>query len=524
MFTNIWPLSRLVLRRDWLSSLLWLGGMVSLIVGFGNAVPGMYPTEIDLAAMMETMKSPVMVVMMGPVYGTTVGALYANFMLVWSGLILAIMNILLVVRHTRQDEERGRVEVIRSLPVGRLSSLGAALASAAVINAVIALVAGLGLAALGQDTFSLAGSMLFGASVGAVGVAFAVVTAVMCQLSANPRTEQAWSFGLLVLAYVVRGFGDVRSEFVACLSPLGLISRGQAYVRDLWWPVLLTLGVAAVVATVAMYLAARRDIGAGLVAERPGRREAAASLRSPAGLAWRLSAPSLVIWSVAVLALGASYGSVMGDMEAFIASNELFQQMFGDGDPVQFVALLMAIMAIVGAIPALQFVLRARSQEREGFAEAVLARAASRQEQLRGYFVLGLVAAVLMPLFTTIGMWVGSYPVMETPIALGVYLKAGLVYVPAIWCMVGLAMVLIAYLPCYTSAAWVYLGYAGLITYIGAMMRFPAWTAKLSPFGHIPQLPLQEFKPVGVIVLTVLAVVMSVAGFIGYRRRDMVYA
>jgi len=523
MFANLGPLCRLVLRRDWLRSLLWITGLVALMVGFGFAVPGMYPTQADIALILETMKSPTMVVMMGPAYGTTIGALYAAFMVVWSGLILAIMNIFLVVRHTRQDEERGRLEVIRSLPVGRLSSLGAALVSAIVIDAVIAVITGFGLAAVPQDSFTLGGSLLFGVSVGAVGVAFAVVTALMCQLTANPRTAQAWSFGLLILAYLVRGFGDVRSEFLACLSPLGLVVRGQVYVRDLWWPVLVTLGVAAAGAALALALAARRDLGQGLIADRPGRREAAASLRGPAGLAWRLSRSALIVWTVAMLVLGASYGSVMGDMEAFIASNEIFQQMFGDGDPAQFVSLIMEIMAIIGAIPALQFVLRARSQEREGFAEAVLARSVSHDEQLRGYVGLGAVAAVVMPVVTAVGFWLGSHAVMDRPIPLATFLKAALVYVPAIWLMLGLAQVLIAYLPRHTSAAWFYLGYAGFIAYIGAMMRFPDWTAQLSPFGHVPKLPLQDFTAVGLIVMTVLAGALSVAGFVGYSRRDMVY-
>lgn len=527
MFENNWLLFRLMLRRDRLRTIVWLVAVLALVVGFGNVVPGMYPSQPERLMMAETMKNPAMIVMIGPVYDSadyTVGALYANFMALWTAVIMAVMNIFLVVRHTRQDEERGRIEVIRSLPVGRLSNLSAVLTAAFILNLVFALLMGLGLAALGIEGMDFAGSMLFGAAMGAVGLLFAAVTAIFCQLCANPRTAQSLSFAFLVVAYMVRAMGDMQSELLACLSPLGLILRTKTYVENLWWPVFVTLLVGAAAAGIAFWLCGIRDMGEGIVPARPGKRDAAPYLKSAGGLAWRLLRMPFIIWALIVPMLGMAYGSVMGDMESFISTNELFKTIFPDGDPAQFISFLMVIMAILGTIPILQFVLKARSQESRGYAENVLARSVSRYDQLRGYFLIALVAGALMPILNAVGFWAGSYPVMENPIPFTTFLWASMIYIPAIWFMLGVAMLLIAYLPRFSSFAWVYLGYAFFILYIGSIINLPQWLIRLSPYGYVPKLPVEEVNVAAIIALVAIAAGMSALGFIGYHRREMKFS
>jgi ABC-2 type transport system permease protein len=131
-----------------------------------------------------------MIAMMGPVYGVenfTAGAMYANVMLLWVIITAAIMNIFLVVRHTRADEEKGRGDVVRSLPVGRLATLNAAMITAVIVNTVIALGIGLGITVTGVASMGFGGSMLYGASVGLSGLFFAAMAAVVSQISVSSR-------------------------------------------------------------------------------------------------------------------------------------------------------------------------------------------------------------------------------------------------------------------------------------------------------------------------------------------------
>lgn len=524
MFENNMLLCRLIFRRDRLRALIWLIGVLALAVGYASAVPNMYPSPLERLVMAETMKNPAMVAMVGPVYdggGYTIGALYSNYMVLWTAMILSIMNIFFVVRHTRQDEERGRIEVIRSLPTGRLSNLSAVLTTAVIQNLAFALTIGLCLAALGIESMDFAGSMLFGAAMGTVGLLFAAVTAIFCQLCASPRTAQSLSFAFLIIAYMVRAMGDMQSELLACLSPLGLILRTKIYVDNIWWPVAATLAASAIAATLAFWLCGIRDMGEGIVPARPGKRDAAPYLKDAGGLAWRLLRIPFIVWAFVMLMIGAAYGSIMGDIESFISTNELFKMLFPDGDPVRFISFLMVIMAILGTIPILQFILKAQSQERRGYAENVLARSVSRYSQLWGYYLIALIASAFIPFMSAVGFWAGSNPVMQNPIPFATFFQASMVYIPAIWFMLGVAMLLIAYLPGLASFVWAYLGYAFFILYIGSAMKMPEWMERLSPFAYIPRLPHDDFSAAGVIGLTALAAAMSALGFLGYRNRDM---
>ncbi|MDR0221517.1 MAG: hypothetical protein LBI54_08965 [Lachnospiraceae bacterium] len=530
MFDNNLLLCKLILRRDWLRIVLWLVAMATLVVGFGASMSDVIDTSAEgMASMLGMMQNPAMVAMMGPLYLTedgaiTLGSFYATFMLVWSAMFMAVMNIFHVVRHTRHDEEQGRIEVIRSLPVGRMANLSATLTTALLVNVAFALILGGSLGAVGTEGMGMEGGLLFGALIGAAGLAFAVITAVFCQLSANPRTAQALAFATLVVMYGLRGYADLRDvPALNIISPLGLIFQAKNYVEDNWWPVALSLGFSLLIAIVAFMLCGARDMGAGLIPARPGQRDAAPYLRSPAGLAWRLLKTPFIIWAVSITALSVSYGSIMGDIEDFMQSIPALLELSG-GDSLILVSFFMIIMAMMAAIPMLQFFLKARGQESGGFAENVLARAASRYSQLAGYFVLALAAAVFMQLFNCVGFWLSCLAVMEDPIPFGDLFAACMIYTPALLFMLGLAMILNAYLPKRTAFVWFYLGYAFAVIYMGAMIGLPEWLAKLTPFGHIPQLPTEEVTGERLAVLVgmcLASLVMYVVGFVGYRQRDM---
>jgi ABC-2 type transport system permease protein len=113
---------------------------------------------------------------------------------------------------------------------------------------------------------------------------------------------------------------------------------------------------------------------------------------------------------------------------------------------------------------------------------------------------------------------------MDTPFAFSEVLKACMVFMPATLFMLSLAVLLIGYLPRYTSFTYAYLGYAFAAIYLGALMGLPEWLSKLSPFGHIPMLPNDELNTAAIITMLLISaasLVMLVLGFIGYEKRDM---
>ncbi|MCL2014315.1 MAG: hypothetical protein FWG69_04935 [Oscillospiraceae bacterium] len=559
MFKNNWTICRFIIRRDWLRIIFWFFGTTALVVGFGAALPNLFGTEEGRAGMLSMMENPALVAMMGPIYyqngtagieGFTLGAMYSLFMVIWSVMILAVMNIFHVIRHTRQDEEYGRIEVIRSLPVGRLSNLSATLTSAVIINTAFSLLLGLGLSAVNTESMGFAGSMLFGAAMGTIGLVFAAIAAIFCQLCANPRTAAALSFFTLGAAYMLRAVGDMeKNEIISCLSPIGLIYRTRIYTENQWWPVFILLMVTVAISLFAFLLCRARDMGEGIIPARPGKKDAAKYLSSPSGLSWRLLRTPFIVWAVTIPVLSASYGSIMGDVDAFVKAAPPLMQLTG-GSSLKMASFLMVIMSLCSTIPILNFILKARSEEKRGYAENIIARSASRHSQLRGYFVIAIFSCVLMPFLNALGFYAAGSVVMDEPFRFPDVFNTCMVYAPAMIFMLGAAMLLIGYFPKYASFSYGYLGYAFAAIYMGGMMNAPEWLGKLSPFGHIPMLPkveetgqIEVFAADGTLqiipefgsasfsldggdiaalsVMTALAVTMCILGFIGYSKRDM---
>jgi len=529
-FNNTLRLAFFILRRERVISVIWIVLLVAIIAGLAAPMDNVIEPEAR-AVLGITMENPAMVGMMGPVYGLdnyTLGALYSNMMLLFSAMAVAIMNIFLVVRHTRADEELGRYEVLRSLPVGRMANLGATMIFAVDINILISVLTGLGLYLLGDYSMTLGGSMLYGAVMGVTGLVFAAITALFAQLFPTSRSTTSYAFLAMGIFYMMRAAGDINAEWLSLISPLGLVLRAQVYVGNYIWPILILLVVAAAITAVAFRLNSIRDIDQGFIPQKPGRPEAKKSLLSPLGLSKRLVLGSVIAWVIVMFALGASYGSILGDIDDFVANNEFYQVLLGDSDDfsttVLFAAMQNAMMALVALIPLVMVILRARGEEKEGRTEAVLAAAVKRNTYLASFAGIAFAASIFMQLANTIGLYLAALSVLPDPgeLPLGMLLQANMVYLPALWAIMGLAAFLLGALPKATAAIWAYFGFTFLMVFIGRLPDvLPGWINHLSPFHYIPELPVDNMSWPAMIVLTIIAACLTAAGFFFYGRRDI---
>ncbi len=528
LFLNTGKYLRLLLRRDRIRLTIWLLSLTLLTVVVALAYTELTPTERERQAMAETMRNPAVTTMFGPGYGLdnyTYGAIMGHQMLLFTALIVAIMSILLVVRHTRGDEESGRIEMLRSLPFGRLSNLAATGLALFGANVLLALLVGLGLFATGIETIDLHGSLLYGACLGATGVFFAAVTALFAQLTESSRSTTGYSFAFLIAAYLIRAVGDVSHETLSWLSPFGWIVRTQVYVNNYWGPFWLTIAASLALMTLSLYLNAIRDLEASFIPAKPGRRTASVFLQSPLGLAWRLQRTTIISWVAGMFVLGASYGSVMGDMETYLNSMELLRDMLpaaeGFSLTEQFIPMLMAVISMVAAIPVLLMILKLRGEENRKRTEHLLASAVSRNNIMMSFFILSFIVSFLMLLFGATGMWSAAVAAMNDPVPFATLFKAAMVYLPALWVMIALAVLLTGLLPQGAGLTWLYLGYSFVVVYLGPLLKLPEWLVRLSPFGNIPRLPIEELDFTRLFLLTLIALTFTVRGFFGYNRRDI---
>ncbi|MCL1991303.1 MAG: ABC transporter permease [Defluviitaleaceae bacterium] len=525
-------LAKLMIKRDRFQLLGWLIGLITLVTGVAIAYNGLFGTQEELMGMVMTLENPAMIAMLGPLDDETVAALFVQSMLVMTAIAVALMNIFIVTRHTRADEEEGRLELLRSLPIERTTPLKAVYLTVGVVNVVLALaigislgIVGLEVGAVGTDLTDFQGALLFGVIIGTTGLVFAAFTALFAQLSANNRSVLSYCFAFLGLTYLLRAIGDLHTDFLARLSPLGIIFRTHAFVTNDWWPIGVLMITAGVIGAFALYLNGVRDLGAGLIAARPGKDHGSWLLKTHFGLTLKLTKGTLIGWGLTAISLGASYGAIFGDIETFVASNDLFQHIFVGLEGAEliagFMSFILVIMALIATIPVLSLALKLKGEEKKNRLEQLLARPVSRYDILFSYTKIAASFAPVMLFLIAFGLFVTSSAVMADPIGFGTILTAMMVYLPALWVMLGIVIFLIGVCPNWTGLAWVYLGYSFMIIYLAELLDLPRWLRDLTPFGHVAPYPAEDIEWLALISLLIVAIAVTGVGFLSYRKRDI---
>lgn len=525
--TGTWDLFRFMFRLDRLKILLWLIGFTFFTLIVPLAFLGLYDSDQDRFAMAQTMENPAMIAMVGPgeLDNYTLGAMTTHQMLLMTAVVAGLMSILLLARHTRGDEEDGRIELIRSLPTGRLSYLNAGILMLTATSILISVIIGAGLSVLSIESMDLNGSMLYGASLGGTALVFAGITAVFAQLTSTSRGTIGLSVGVLVAMYLIRAVTDISEPAWSWAVPLAWSTKTEAYSSNNWWPVLLMIGFSLLLFILANYLQSIRDMDRGFLPDRAGRRHASPLLKSPLGAAWRLQRMTVLYWAIGMFVIGAAYGSVMGDMEAFFAGNEMFEQMLAGSDGLsltdQFIPMLVIVMSILAAVPPVMAMNKLRSEEKKDRIEYILAHAVSQYRLFGGYLFLAVVNAALMVFMAMFGFWIAADAVMDDGMSLTMMLEAGFSYFPAILFFVGINALLTGFFPKWTSFVWLYLLYTFFVLYLGQLMDFPEWTGKLSPFGYVSQVPVEDAALTPLLITLILAAVLMAIGAVAFRRRDI---
>jgi ABC-2 type transport system permease protein len=245
------------------------------VVPQGSGKVGLYPTQASRVQAAESFNHAQSVVALyGRVYDpTSIGALAMIKLGGTGAIVVAVLAILTMVRHTRAEEETGRLELVSATPVGRYAPLTAALLVVTGANLALAVVTALGLIAAGLPT---GGSFAFGLAWAGVGIAFAAIMGVTAQLTRSARAATGLATAVLGFVYVLRAIGDTADatgpRWLTWLSPIGWGQQFGPYAGNRWWVLLITVGFAIAVAAGAYALVARRDLGAGLLPARPGDR------------------------------------------------------------------------------------------------------------------------------------------------------------------------------------------------------------------------------------------------------------
>lgn len=516
--TGTRELLRLALRRDRLLLPIWVYVFVLVAVGSAKAGLDLYPNLHErVAAATAANATTALVALYGRIYHPAgLGGIAMLKLTVLGCVFMGLLSTLLVTRHTRAEEEQGRVELLGAGVVGRYAPLAAALALAVGTSVLIGLLTGAGLRIAGMP---VGGSLAFAVAWTTCGIAFAGVSAVSAQLTQTARTANGLAVGVLGAAYLLRAIGDTALPALSYLSPIGWSQQIRPYGGDRFWLGLLPLGLAVCLGFLAFALVARRDLGSGLLPDRRGPARAAVRLRSAAALSWRLQRGQLAGWLVTFAVLGVVLGSLSGNLHGLAdgaASRQLIIRLGGvSGLRDAFLSTELSFMALAATAYGLVAAGRMRSEEAQGRAELVLAGAVTRPRWVGGHVAIALAGSALSMLAGGLGATIGS----GRPV--GTLVGASLVRLPAVWVVTGIAVLGFGLAPRLTVVGWATLVVFLLLGQLGDLLKLSQAVQRLSPYAHVPDLPGGALRWTPLLALTALAVVLVTAGVVGFRRRDL---
>ncbi len=523
-FVGTRQILRLIIRRDRFRLIAWVILLALLPIATANAFFELAPTEAARESLAATAASnPAFIALLGPIYGSSIGALTAWRVGTFGAVLVALMAILTVTRHTRTEEETGRADILGSTVVGRHALPAAAFTIVALVGLTVGVITAGGLSGLGLP---LAESVAFGIGFMAVAVVFAAVAVTVAQISESATTTRGLGVGLIGLAFVLRAIGDsTDAGFLAWLSPIGWFTRLRPFADEAWWVLSLYLALTLIALATAFALAIRRDIGAGLFPTRPGPPHAHPGFDSAFDLARRLQVRSMIGWTVGVAGLGIVFGAISQSIGDLIASNPqfaaIFERLGGEkGVTETFFVTAVGTMALIAAGYATRSVLVLQTEEDRRRADPILATAVPRTRWMGSHLIFALGGSAIMLILAGIVTAIVYGASRTDPAVSGpsvVTIAIG--HILPVWVIAGLAAALFGVAPRLTQLAWVALILFAVIGQIGQLLDLPEWVINLSPFAHVPEPSDPDLLPG--LVLAVIAAALIAAGHFGIRNRDI---
>lgn len=517
------------LKRDWKKIIIW-------VLGLGLFASAFVPPFEEIAkgdgllGIYETLQNPAMIAMIGPTPAKTaseytLGAMYSHMMLVYSGLFAMIISILHVIGHTRKEEDLGLIELVRSFQIGRQANSLAVIAETVFINILLAILIVGVMVSFGAHTISAKGSFIYGASVGVAGVIGAVIALVMAQIMPVSSAATGSSLGIIGLLYIIRGGTDISNIKLSMINPLGWTYLTYPFTENNLSPIILALIFSIIMIIISFILEGSRDMGAGYLPEREGRANARKSLLSVRGLFFRLNRGVIISWLMAFLILGAAYGSIYGDMQSFVESNQLMKQMFsysGISIEESFTATLMIVLVGLVTILPIAIVNKLFSEERNLHLSQIYGTRIKRSQLYWTSIVLALVSSIVGILLITLGLGGTAVSVMESgSMDIIDFIFIGYNLLPSALFFTGLAALALGWAPELGKIVYIYLSYSFLLSYFAGVLNFPEWFLKTVPQSWLSKMPVEDFNISAFIVMTMVSILLMIIGYWGYSKRDM---
>ncbi|MGI6746903.1 MAG: ABC transporter permease [Anaerovoracaceae bacterium] len=525
-FIGTGKLLKLYLRRDRIILPIWILLPMILIAGQISFVKAMPDWQVFITELSE---SPLTAAYLGPIV-----PLNMEGAILWRGMLQASLAVMIgaaftMIRHTRTEEASGRNELIFGRPVGRYANLTAAM----ILSCVGSLLAGLlTAAALMSNGFAGSGSLMAGLTLAASGCIFAGIGGLCAQIfehSGNARGVIFGVYGLTMVAMVLNNMGGGSTGW-AWFVPESWFRITVPFGGNYAWPLLVFIVLSAIPMMLSYMLLIRRDMGAGLIAQKEGSANASPRFNSPLALAWRQHKGSILAWAIGMAFLGGIMGVTTPNISEALSSilaqmNEWGIAMAKLGNQEAFIATLIYILGLMAGLSvfAITTVQSLRKEEKEHYVEMILSRPVSRSKWMGSYLAVAFLGSALillaLGLASGLGWRIAAGEFSHLPRVLGMSLSK----IPPVWTFIGIAALLYGWLPRIASVInWLILGvfiFIEMLWEVGIV----GWSAlQWTPFAYAHySIPINELSIMPLIVLTIIAAALTWLGVIGFKRRSI---
>ena len=516
---------------------------VQATVGSLVSTPAARATLVSLASSFAWNADPVAV--------DTVGG-YATWKVGIFFLLVAIWPLMACSRLLRGEEERGSLDVLLSLPRGRLrvalEKLAAVWTALLLMGLLIALITFAGGKSFNAD-YSLGDALLFGLNLVLICGVFGSIALLLSQFTQERGTAAGVTGGLLLVFIVLDMVHRVipGTEWLSRLSPVYYYNLSKSLVPSYGTnpgAMLVLLGLSVLLSGAALWLFVRRDVGATValpsflrLPERTVRPEQALPVnawslrsvyaRSLAKMAfptfwWTLGIAGFAAWMVVVVKQTEDQFKTLSASSPFL--KDLITKI-GGGD-VNFNATLLSALFVLLPLLLMAFAVtqanRWAADEEEGRQELVLATPQPRLAVLLARFgalttatviigVLTLAATALASAASGLALDGGNLAAATLSIIPLGLLMAALGYLFSGWLRTAVDTGLLSFL----LVIWFF------ITFIGPGLNWPDTTLRLSAFYYYGT-PLLHGLPtgdtLGVLAVAVSALALASARFV---RKDI---
>jgi ABC-2 type transport system permease protein len=437
----------------------------------------------------------------------------------------AVFGVLAAVRALRTEEDTGRMELVLSAAVGRRTVYRASIAAMLAAVAVLWIAELAGFVAGG---LAVGGSAYLALATASVAAVFAGVGAVVSQLAPSRRIAMGLGTTVVAAALLLRVVADTSAGagWLRWATPLGWAEEARPFTGAQPLVLLLPAAATALLFALAWRIAARRDIGTGLVHARESSPPRLSLLSSPAAQALRAASGGLLAWAGGIAIFGLILGVVSESVSSADISENIQRQVakLGSGNvatPTGYLALIFIFFILAVSLFVVAQVGATRNEEEEQRLETLLALPLGRTRWLGGRLLLAAAGAALLSAVAGVLTWAGAASA-GVDISLARMLEAGANCMPVSLLFLGLAALAYAVVP-RASAGVAY----GLVTVafvwqlVGSLVGAPDWLVDLTPFAHVGLVPTQSFRLGAAAVMIAIGAAGAAAAVALFRRRDL---